>query len=153
MTTSFRSALIVGLLIAAVGCGGEDSSITSPSPSPSSPSATSTPTLTGTWAGGGFFQSCAGTVCQPTGTLTLQLTQSGSSLTGSWTGGPSGTVSGSVSGSNVSMTFTVQPPTPDCTFPLIVTATANANLTQMTGTYSTVSCSLMLAGNISLTKQ
>lgn len=146
MATRIRLAVVSALLIAAVGC---DTSPTSPS----------RPSLTGTWVGGGFFQSCIGATCQPTGTLTLQLTQSGSTLTGTWTStqmlgaGPGGTMSGSMNGASVSMTFSLNVVTPDCSFPVRVTATVNANQDQMTGTYATVSCSFILAGSISLTKQ
>lgn len=144
VTTAFanlRSPLAVAIVVASVSCGG----------SPTTPSA---PLLTGTWTGPGFFTA---------GTLTLHLTQSGSSLTGPWTeiqvidgvnyGGPSGTVSGTVSGSSVSMTFLLGEETPDCTFPISATATVSAN--QMIGTYSSVnvSCSIKSPGRISLTKQ
>ena len=67
--------------------------------------------------------------------------------------GPSGTMSGSMNGSSVSMTFTLNVGPSDCSFPVRVTATVNANQDQMTGTYATVSCSFMLSGSISLTKQ
>lgn len=147
MATRTRLAFVSALLVAAmVGC---DKSPTSPS----------RPSLTGTWVGGNFFQACSGATCQPTGTLTLQLTQSGSTLTGTWTStqmlgaGPGGTMSGSMNGSSVSMTFTLDVVTPDCSFPIRVTATVNANQDQMTGTYATVSCSFLLTGSISLTKQ
>ena len=58
-----------------------------------------------------------------------------------------------MNGSSVSMVFTLDVVTPDCSFPIRVTATVNANQDQMTGTYATVSCSFTLAGNITLTKQ
>ena len=137
MATHVRVALILALLVAAVNCGGS-----------SSPSSPSTPSLMGTWVATGFFPGTATTA-------TVQLAQSGSSLTGTWIGtssGPSGTLSGSVNGSSVSMTFTVPPPT-DCTFPISVTATVNGN--QMTGTYASVSssCPIRLTGNVTLTKQ
>jgi hypothetical protein len=53
----------------------------------------------------------------------------------------------------VSMTFNIGVATPDCTFPIRVTATVDANRTQMTGAYATVSCSLVLAGNMTWTKR
>jgi hypothetical protein len=146
VTNRYGAAFVVACLVAAAACG-------------TSPAVPSAPTLTGTWTGGGFFQSCFDGVCQPNGTLTLQLTQSDASLAGTWTStqflgdGPSGTMSGSVNGSSVSMTFNIGVLTPDCTFPIRVTATVDASRSQMTGTYATVSCSLVLAGNITWTKR
>jgi hypothetical protein len=128
MATHLRLALIFVLLVATVGCG-KSSSPASPSP----------PSLTGTWVGPGFF----------TGTLTFQLAQSGTSLTGPWTStqtnppplgggetipGPSGTLTGSANGSSVSITF-AEKSGPTCPFPIVVSAAVNGN--QMTGSYAT----------------
>jgi hypothetical protein len=138
MASHLRLALISALIVATVGCG-KSSSPASPSP----------PSLTGTWVGPGFFKSCVDTTCQPTGTSTFQLTQSGSSLTGPWTStqsipppigggetipGPSGTLTGSVNGSGVSITL-AEKSGPTCPFPIVVTATVSAS--QMTGSYAT----------------
>lgn len=139
---------LLALLLLATGCG---------EVSPTSPTTPSS--LTGTWVGGTFFKVCVGTTCQPTGTMTLHLTESDSSLTGNWTStqgsglGPYGTMMGNMTGSTVIMLFALGVSTPDCTFPIKVVATLSSDHTQMTGTYSTVSCSLVLAGDITLTKQ
>ena len=143
-----NSAVIAALLVLPA-CG-----TTSTSPSSISP-----PSLTGTWVGGGFFQTCVGSNCQPNGTLSIQLTHSGSSLTGTWTStqiagvGPSGTVTGTVDGSSVIMTFALGVVTPDCSFPIRMAATVNASLTQMTAHYSTINCSFVLSGDTTLSKQ
>jgi hypothetical protein len=66
MAVSFRVALVVMSLVAAVNCGG------------SSPSSPSTPSLTGTWVGT-TTDSLVGA-----GNMRVTISQSGSSLTGTW---------------------------------------------------------------------
>jgi hypothetical protein len=138
MATHVRLALVAALLVAFVGCH-------------KSPTAPSPLLLTGTWVGTGFF---------PSGTsASFQITQSGSTLTGTWEtigfSGPNGTVNGSANGSSVSVTFYAPGSGASCPFPITVTATVNGN--QMTGTWATVnstcSSTFTLSGNGSWTRQ
>lgn len=149
----FRGALIALSLIALVNCGGSE---------PTTPSTPSTPaSLTGAWVGA--------TTDSRLGTGSIvraSLSQSGVQLTGTWESSfPSisddndnnGTLSGSVNGSRVSATLVLSGVPGMCSF--AVTATLNADATQMLGTYAVAGCSIAppgstaTSGSITLTKQ
>ena len=91
----------------------------------------------------------------PPGTGTITITQTGSSLSGTWatvypdpTFNDSGSFSGTASGMSLSGTLSPSDPT-DC--PYTINATVSGNL--MSGTYATFDCTFAVSGSISLTKQ
>ena len=91
----------------------------------------------------------------PPGTATTTISQTGSSLSGTWatvypdpTFNSSGSFSGTASGMSLSGTLSPSDPT-DC--PYTINATVSGNL--MSGTYATFNCTLAVSGSISLTKQ
>ena len=109
--------------------------------------------MTGTWVGT-ETDTAAGI-----GSLQATISQSGTSLSGTYsltfTNGifsNSGAISGTVNGSNVLMTAT---PTSPTICPTTNTATLNATVTQITGTYAVVSgCTLSRqTGSFTATKQ
>jgi hypothetical protein len=127
--------LVVVSLVAAASC--------------SSPSSPSTPTLTGSWSGTELdaFESA---------TLQATITQSGSSLTGTWSvtntygDSSSGTLSGVVDGSNVTMKLQSTSVSPTCLgdpqftkfvwLYLTATATFNSAASQISGTFDLFAC-------------
>ena len=121
--------VIVGLALCTVAaCGGGNSSPTAPTPPPFS--------FNGTWTG-----PITSNVVGP-GTGTVTITQTGSSLSGTWaTVYPdpmiqgAGSFSGTASGMSLSGTLSPSDPT-DC--PYTINATVSGNL--MTGTYATFNC-------------
>ena len=91
----------------------------------------------------------------PPGTGTITITQTGSSLSGTWaavypdpTFNDSGSFSGTASGMSLSGTLSPSDPT---TCPYTINATVSGNL--MSGTYAAFDCTVALSGSISLTKQ
>jgi hypothetical protein len=133
--------LLVVLAVVTAGCGS--------SSSPTTPSVS----LTGTWVGT-EIDTVAGT-----GNLTAILTQSGSTLSGTYSltfpnpiFSNSGTLNGTLNGSSISMTAT---PSLATFCPALDTATVNSAGTQITGSYAAVA-SCVLAhqqGSFSTTKQ
>src|SRR5205085_4480431 len=109
----------VALLVAAIGCG-----------SSSSASAPSTANVAGTWSGTMTFTVSTGQAAQA---VTMNLTQSGASVSGPWqtTGGTipkSGNVGGTTTTSSFSGTFTINISNPSagtsCSGTLPVSGTA-----------------------------
>ena len=135
--------VIVGLaLCTAAACGGGNSSPTSPTPPPPF-------SFSGTWTG-----PITSNVLGP-GTATVTITQTGSSLSGTWatvypdpTIQGAGSFSGTASGMSLEGTLSPSDPT-DC--PYTINATVSGNL--MTGTYATFNCTGVDSGSIMLTKQ
>lgn len=121
--------------LALAACGGDS---TSPSAS-----------LAGNWSGT-IVSRTAGS-----GTVTMTMLQSGSSLSGTWNTtfsnssyNNSGTLSGSVSGSQIAASLTSSVPT-----------ACGSNIagalsgTTITGTYAAANCSVAESGTFSITKQ
>lgn len=135
------------LSLLAFGCGGSSSSPTTPG---------STTSVTGTWAGTASDSTTAGLGSggmmgqAGMGTMTWQLTETGSAVTGSmsFAGMPSsmirGTMSGTISGQD--MTFTMDMPTGSmmsgaCSAHAVGTMHVDGTTMTMTGTYTgTNSC-------------
>ena len=140
--------VIVGLALCTVAaCGGGNSSPTAPTPPPPTPPPPFS--FNGTWTG-----PITSNVVGP-GTATVTITQTGSSLSGTWAtvypdpmiqGGES--FSGTASGMSLSGTLSPSDPA-DC--PYTINATVSGNL--MTGTYATFNCTGVDSGSIMLTKQ
>ena len=91
----------------------------------------------------------------PPGTATATISQTGSSLSGTWatvypdpTFNDSGSFSGTASG--MSFSGTLSPSDPNAC-PYTINATVSENL--MSGTYATFDCTFAVSGSISLTKQ
>ena len=132
------SGLLVALAVALGGCGGGGST----------PSAPSGLQVTGTWSGSITSNQVSGS-----GPARVTLTQSGTTLTGTWNatgpGGPdSGNLTGSVSGQGVAMTLNSSVPS-NCPYTVNVTVSGAS----MTGTYAAFQCTVAASGGISLTKQ
>ena len=105
----------------------------------------------GTWTG----PITSNIVGIPTGTATVTLTQTGSSLSGTWSTvypDPMINNSGSFSGtaSEMSLSGTLSPSDPT-SCPYTVNATVSGNL--MSGPYAAFNCTAVISGSISLTKQ
>src|SRR2546426_642438 len=130
-----RAICLMGLLAASLsGCGGV----------PTSPSVTS---VAGTWAG-------SNTNSLAPGSRPAQATfaQSGTNLSGTWSattpgGTETGSLSGSIAGNAVSVSFFSALPQGACHY--AVTATVSG--TQMTGAWTTVTCSTAATGTLTLT--
>ena len=108
---------------------------------PTAPTPLAPPTLTGTW--NGTYDSTSG----ESGEVRVTLSQSGSSVTGTWSasgnlGTGSGTVSGTVSGSSTSLTLETSDPT-NCS----LSVTATFTRTTITGTWATFECSVADGGS------
>ena len=91
----------------------------------------------------------------PPGTATTTISQTGSSLSGTWATvypDPTFNNSGSFSGTASGMSFsgTLSPSDPNAC-PYTINATVSENL--MSGTYATFDCTFAVSGSISLTKQ
>ena len=134
--------VVAGLMILAVGCGGD--SPTAPTPPPPF-------SFNGTWTGP-IISNVPGV---PPGTGTVTITHTGSSLSGTWatvypdsTFNSAGSFSGTASGMSLVGMLSPSIPT-DC--PYTINAAVSGNL--MTGTYASFNCSGVLSGTISLTKQ
>ena len=133
--------VIVGLALCTVAaCGGGNSSPTAPTPPFS---------FNGTWTGP-IISNLVGP-----GTATITITQTGSSLSGTWasvypdpTIQGAGAFSGEASGMSLEGTLSPSVPT-GC--PYTVNATVSGNV--MTGTYATFNCKVVDAGSVTLTKQ
>jgi hypothetical protein len=132
-----RSIGLLFLLAGLVSCG---KSNTSPSD-----------IFDGTWVGQ-ITTNLAGVA---PGTATVTLTQSGSTVSGSYSTSypdPSNNGGGSFSGTatGTSLAGTLSPSNPNqC--PYTVNATASGN--QLTGTYAAFNCTISFGGSVSLTKQ
>jgi hypothetical protein len=114
-----RTALIVAFLFAGTGC--------------SSPTTPSTASVAGGWFGTTNPPSLADAFA-----ISLTISQSGSSLTGTWgTTSNSGTLSGDVNGTSVSMILG-SPHLPSTCPSFTVMATVNGN--QMSGTTQGIEC-------------
>jgi hypothetical protein len=134
------------LPILALLCAGCHSSTTAPS----------APSLTGTWVG------TTNDVLVGTADFSASITQSGSTLSGTYTSGAvqsndlngkTGTLTGSVAGSTVTIMFSPTAPVPNgvsCPFSATVTVSGN----QMTGTFTFPASALCvpLSGSINLTR-
>jgi hypothetical protein len=131
MTRIFPLLLVVGLLCSA--CENR----------PGGPSDIS---LTGTWTG-----TASGSLTSD-GSVQVNLTHTGSTISGTWApivqGGSGGTVSGTINGSTVLLTLT---PNNSAFCPVAVTATVTAS--QISGTYATINCSVSLTGTFDVTRQ
>lgn len=125
-----KRLVMVGVFCLIAGCGGNDTG-------PSNLS------LSGTWAGRAVSNMFGGINIQ------VSLTQSGSSLTGTWVSDQnSGQLTGSVGGSSVSANLTSADPR-QCPF----TVTATVSGSSMSGTYAAYNCTVADGGTISLTKR
>ena len=89
------------------------------------------------------------------GTVRLTITQSGSSLAGTWAttyantaNNNSGSLTGTVTGANVTATLIPTLPTA-CPFNAATTRNGNA----MSGTYTTFNCAMVVSGTINVSKQ
>jgi hypothetical protein len=130
-----RAAALIGLCLVAAQCNNNNS--------PTVPSRF----LSGLWTG--TLQSISGPA-----TARVTITQIGSSFTGTWSvdatsfaGANGGRLSGTVIGSNVSIALTPSDPL-NCFFGV----TANVTENTMTGTYTTLNCTVVPSGSISLTR-
>ena len=89
------------------------------------------------------------------GTVRLTITQSGSSLAGTWTttytnvaNNNSGSLTGTATSANVTATLIPTSPTA-CPF----RATTSRNGSAMSGTYTTFNCAVAVSGSINVSKQ
>ena len=126
------SGLTAVLLLAACGDGGTGPEIN----------------VTGTYMGNYTATSDPGVTYEGV----LQLTQSGSQVTGTLTttAGRSANVSGSISGSRITATFTY---TDGCAGSASTTIDISNSGTQLSGTYTATDCTGTYSGGYSLTKQ
>jgi hypothetical protein len=126
------SALTAVLLLAACGDGGTGPEIN----------------VTGTYIGNYTATSDPGVTYEGV----LQLTQSGSQVTGTLAtnSGRSANISGSISGSRITATFTY---TDGCAGSASTTIDISNSGTQLSGTYTATDCTGTYAGGYSLTKQ
>lgn len=124
--------------IAICACGGDSNGSTGPSAL----------NITGTFIGDYTATVDPGTVYQGV----LQLTQNGSSVTGTLTtnAGRSANVSGSLSGARLTATFTF---TDGCTGLASATADVTASATRLTGNYTATDCLGSYSGGFILDKQ
>jgi len=132
-----RTALCTVVAVIASACG---------SSSPTTPAA---PNTSGTWTG------TVTDAVMGQGTVRLTITQSGSSLAGTWattyanvTANNSGTLTGAVNNATVTATLI---PTIPTSCPFNATATQNGNA--MSGTYTAFNCAMAVSGSISVSKQ
>jgi hypothetical protein len=131
-----RQMILCGVVCLAGACGG------------SSPAAPSQASFSGTWKG--TITSSLATGSTP---ATLTLSQSGSSLSGTWNlVGPDGPTAGSLTGgavgSLVAMTLTPGVQT-QCPY----TVNATVSNTRMTGVYASFNCTVVSSGSIDLARQ
>lgn len=115
----------------------------------SSPSAPVVPNVAGTWTG------TVNDAVTGQGTVRLTITQSGSSLAGTWattyaivSKNNSGSLTGTATSTNVTATLIPTSPTA-CPF----TAVASRNGNAMSGTYATFNCAMAVSGSINVSKQ
>lgn len=115
-----------------------------------SPTAPSYVSVAGTWRG-----TSADNLIGGGGQLAITLTQSGSSLSGTWSSvwpnpanNNGGTFNGTATGAGVTGTLTPSNPS-NCP----TSATAMVSGSTMSGTYATISCSVADTGSFTLTKQ
>ena len=134
-----RLGLLIGSLFLFPGCGGD---------SPTEAATGSQVNVTGTFIGSYTATLSPGVTYEGV----LQLTQSGSQVTGTLTttAGRSANLSGSISGSRITATFTY---TDGCAGSASTTADVSSSGTQLSGTYTTTDCLGTYAGGYSLTKQ
>lgn len=111
--------------------------------------APSTPNTSGTWTG------TVNDALMGQGTVRLTITQTGSSLAGTWAttyanviNNNGGSLTGSVNSANVTATLIPGVPT-SC--PFNATATLNGNT--MSGTYTAFNCAMAVSGSISVSRQ
>jgi len=104
--------------------------------------------VTGTYMGNYTATSDPGVTYE----VVLQLTQSGSQVTGTLTtnSGRSANISGSISGSRITGTFTY---TDGCAGSASTTIDISNSGTQLSGTYTATDCTGTYSGGYSLTKQ
>ena len=142
-----HASVVAGLILfGAAGCG-NDSPTTPTAPTPPPPFS-----FTGTWTGP---VTIAG-IELPPGTATVTITQTGSSLSGTWSTvyptEPPLTTSGAFSGTANGMALqgTLSQSDPDlCSY----TINATVSGTVMTGTFATVNCTGSESGTVMLTRQ
>lgn len=148
MKTVRVQSLLVGAMLAAVGCSSPSSPTAAPAPSPPAPPSGPPPTtLAGAWTG-------TGTDPQGAEKMSWMVTQSGSTLSGSADLSPlnaadgscaschkfkTGTIAGSMSGSALALTLTFPSggdgvPTPMCTITFDARATLGGG--RITATYT-----------------
>ena len=153
MTTAAKGvvAFMVLLSLALSACGGDNKNPIAPTPTPApTPAPPPLPfSFSGTWTG-----PITSNILGP-GTATVTITQTGSSLSGTWatvypdpTIQGAGSFSGTARGMSLEGTLSPSDPT-DC--PYTINATVSSNL--MTGTYATFNCTGVDSGSIMLTKQ
>ena len=134
-----RLGLLIGSLFLFPGCGGD---------SPTGAATGSQVNVTGTFIGSYTATSDPGVTYE----VVLQLTQSGSQVTGTLATniGRSANLSGSISGSRITGTYTF---TDGCAGSASTIADVSSSGTQLTGTYTTTDCTGTYSGGYSLTKQ
>ena len=115
----------------------------------SSPTAPPTPNTTGTWTG------TVNDAIMGPGTVRLTITQSGSSIAGTWattyatvTNNNGGSLTGTVNTSSVTATLI---PAIATACPFHATVTLNGN--SMSGTYAPFNCPVAVTGSITVSKQ
>ena len=118
-----RVAIAVALMLV-TACGGGS---TSPSPTPAL-------NLAGTWTGSWQFVTSGATIVE---TVTATLTQTGSTVSGTWTSesGATGQISNLAAQASVSGSLTISQPTltgPTCTTTTSVSGTASASSIDLT---------------------
>jgi hypothetical protein len=145
-------AAVVGGVALAAGGGGDSGSGSTPSSSSSSSSAPTNapPNLTATWVGAGAdgfvtSRTALGSTCQSAANVTMPLTQSGGTVSGSCTavtrsalpagcdtvgGADTGNVTGTINGSNVALIWQFR----DKTWRLVGTVSGNRMSGTLTGT-------------------
>ena len=138
-----RLGLLIGSLFLFPGCGGD-----SPTGSATGSATGSQVNVTGTFIGSYTATSDPGVTYE----VVLQLTQSGSQVTGTLATniGRSANLSGSISGSRITATFTY---TDGCGGSASTIADVSSSGTQLSGTYTATDCTGTYAGGYSLTKQ
>jgi hypothetical protein len=115
-----------------------------------SPTAPSTDSLTGNWAGASSGYPAG------QGSIAFSLTQSGSSVSGTWTAlfaepayNDAGSATGRYSNGSLALTLTSSQANA-CPYTLTATVT---NASTMSGTYAAFNCSIAAGGTFSATKQ
>ena len=119
-----RRVAIAAALMLFTACGGGS---TSPSPTPAL-------NLAGTWTGSWQFVTSGATIVE---TVTATLTQTGSTVSGTWTSesGATGQISNLAAQASVSGSLTISQPTltgPTCTTTTSVSGTASASAIDLT---------------------